>query len=133
MPKESSPLSPIPLRAHHALCLQFFEGRGYSQSFVDHLQQTLDLFRAGHPIVLVEGCDHICQCCPCLKEGRCTTEEKVTRYDRQIAQLCGFRIGSVTDFEAITRSVSTHLLNTPLFSTLCPDCEWRAICHKEAR
>ena len=29
----------IPLRAHHGLCLRFFQGKGYSGAFVENMAQ----------------------------------------------------------------------------------------------
>ncbi|MCD7883612.1 MAG: DUF1284 domain-containing protein [Lachnospiraceae bacterium] len=33
----------IPLRPHHGMCLAYFEGKGYSEGFIAHMQNVLEL------------------------------------------------------------------------------------------
>ncbi len=62
------------IRPHHLLCLQFFEGKGYSDDFVRQMAEIHRTLNKENPqINIVEGVDDICKKCPnrsdiCLKE-----------------------------------------------------------------
>ena len=43
------PESPLPLRAHHGMCLAFFEGKGYSDGFTAHMRDILHSLKGGYP------------------------------------------------------------------------------------
>lgn len=49
-------MTEIKLRAHHLLCMRFFEGRGYSEAFVQNMAQVLKAERC----VITDGADDIC-------------------------------------------------------------------------
>ena len=73
------------LRPHHGMCLQFFEGKGYSSSFTKNMAYILDhLEREDPDICLVVGPDRICSACPHQKDGLCDAEEKTENYDRSV-------------------------------------------------
>lgn len=40
----------IELRAHHGMCLLFFEGKGYSEGFTAHMQTVLDYLKEDTPV-----------------------------------------------------------------------------------
>ncbi|MCD7746473.1 MAG: DUF1284 domain-containing protein [Lachnospiraceae bacterium] len=70
----------IALRAHHGMCLAYFEGKGYSEGFTAHMQNMLDLFLEegengkGPRVRLVTCPDEICTACPnCEKKGNLST------------------------------------------------------------
>ena len=46
------------IRPHHALCAQFFEGKGYSERFVGHMYQIL----ADRLTEVCQDCEWIALC-----------------------------------------------------------------------
>ena len=62
----------IKLRAHHGMCLAFFEGKGYSAGFTAHMARILEYLEQENPTVtVVAEADCICGGCPNLTDGRC--------------------------------------------------------------
>ena len=60
----------IKLRAHHGMCLAFFEGKGYSAGFTAHMAQILEYLEQENPIVtVVAEADCICGGCPNLTDA----------------------------------------------------------------
>lgn len=68
----------IKLRAHHGMCLAFFEGKGYSAGFTAHMAQILEYLEQENPTVtVVAEADCICAACPHLANGICENADLV--------------------------------------------------------
>ena len=74
----------IPLRAHHGLCLRFFQGKGYSGAFVENMAQKKAMLEENPLVRLTDQADEICRACPNNLSGQCESAEKVRRYDREV-------------------------------------------------
>ena len=67
----------IKLRAHHGMCLAFFEGKGYSAGFTAHMAQILEYLEQENPTVtVVAEADCICGGCPHLANGICESADR---------------------------------------------------------
>ena len=72
------------IRPHHGMCLYFFEGKGYSSTFSEHMAQVKEelLQNNGEALLeLVTRTDDICSACPHNLNGNCETYGKVNAYD----------------------------------------------------
>lgn len=118
----------IRLRPHHALCTAFYTGRGYSAAFNENMDRILSLCRAGAVVHLTHGPDDICAACPNMREGLCTSQEKVCRYDAAVQQLCGWRTGEEMPWKAFCTRTEEAILSPGLRETVCGDCEWNDLC-----
>lgn len=116
------------LRAHHGMCLAFFEGKGYSESFTKHMQEVLDGMTADPLLELVTDGDIVCQACPNLQKGICATPEKVLRYDSQVLGLCKLQEHQQLHWSDFSKRVSEAILNPKVRESICGDCEWNSIC-----
>lgn len=116
------------LRAHHGMCLAFFEGKGYSQGFTAHMQTVLDGMQANPMLELVTGGDIVCTACPNLLDGVCVTAEKVLGYDEKVLSLCGLEAGTSLPWSDFSRLVSENILRPGRREQICGDCEWNRIC-----
>lgn len=116
------------LRAHHGMCLAFFRGQGYSGEFTCHMGQVLDSLRRNPPVLLLDGADDICVCCPKLRGGVCETAEKVRSYDRQVLELCGLRAGDILPWEDFAALVRENILQPGRREAVCGDCQWNGLC-----
>ena len=67
----------ICLRPHHGMCLAYFEGRGYSREFAEHMGKILDIMERDARVSLTVGGDVICSACPNLKGQVCVTADQV--------------------------------------------------------
>ena len=82
----------IVLRPHHLLCTQGYSGHGYSEAFVEHMNDIVHQLRdvPGTKIQLTFSTDTLCSCCPNkLGTDLCDTQEKVKRYDRKTVEYFG--------------------------------------------
>ena len=79
------------LRAHHGMCLTFFEGKGYSDQFTAQMQKIYDAVKENPRLQVVAEEDVICQKCPNLQAGVCQTQELVQEYDRKVLSYCGLK------------------------------------------
>lgn len=125
--------APIRMRAHHALCAGFFTGHGYSEDFTRNMERVLAALNEGAPIVLCEGADAICACCPGLERGVCRDSGKVVRYDAATLNALGLRLGQITSWAELRAQVMKRVILPGKLSDICPDCQWRALCQEAAR
>ena len=116
------------IRPHHALCLAFFRGKGYSEDFVANMEKVKAALEAGEPVRLVEGMDRICAACPNWRGDRCETEEKVRRYDRAVLTCCAFEPGTIRSYQALRAAVNAHILGPGVREEICGDCQWTELC-----
>lgn len=119
---------PLPLRPHHGLCLQFFQGKGYSDGFTSHMCQVKENLEAGGRVKIVETADEICSFCPNLQGGCCMTASKVQQYDQRVAERCGLKAGMEMDWEQLSFMIRQRILQAEGREKICPDCEWSEIC-----
>ena len=79
------------LRPHHGMCFQFYEGKGYSEEFTDHMGRVITDMESdpSQLIKLVVATDIVCENCPNNEAGVCSTQEKVRRYDEEVLRACG--------------------------------------------
>ncbi len=120
---------PILLRPHHGLCLVFFEGKGYSETFVEHMQEVRDILSPGsaRSVRLTLGVDEICAACPHNINGICEHNERALRYDRGVLALCGLGEG-VIDFAGFEELITKRILIPGLQRHICGGCRWINIC-----
>ena len=122
----------ILLRPHHALCICFFEGKGYSSNFTEHMAGTIEkLQKPGRYVVLVDKEDEICRKCPNYLESGCSQKEKVQRYDRGVTHMTDVSYGEKVEFRRLQELVESRIMAAGRFPDLCGDCEWASICHKK--
>lgn len=106
------------LRPHHLQCIKYFVGNGYSNQFTNNMNEIINTINNGEPIEIVFGMDSICSCCPNNDNGVCLSENKVTRYDKAIA-----------DYLKIKEHVSyRNLFLDENKLNVCKDCEWHNLC-----
>ena len=124
----------IKLRAHHGMCLAFFEGKGYSTGFTAHMAQILEYLEQENPIVtVVAEADCICGGCPNLTDGRCRKAALVERYDKAVLALCGMGEHSILPWREFSARVAEYILSHGKRSEICGGCQWSSICkEKEA-
>lgn len=121
------------LRPHHGMCFQFFEGKGYSADFTDHMGRVIRELTGdpNRPVTLTLGPDPVCEGCPNNRNGVCDTPEKVRRYDAAVLRLCGLRAGDSLPYQAFAALVEQRILEAGRRDEICGDCCWNAICRKK--
>jgi hypothetical protein len=117
--------APARLRAHHLMCLNFFDGEGYSEAFVDNLRATLATADADG-IVLVEGADDVCAICTHLQDGVCDDESEIERLDRLARSLMQTEPGAVLTRDEIGARLPDVL--DAWYVGACEDCTYLCVC-----
>ena len=118
----------IPLRAHHGLCLHFFQGKGYSGAFVENIAQKKAMLERNPLVRLTDQADEICRACPNNLSGQCESAEKVQRYDREVLSRCGLTPGDVLSYRELTERVQETILLPDRREEICGDCQWTGLC-----
>ena len=132
------------LRAHHGMCLAFFEGKGYSDAFTARMSAVKSGLEEDpdQMITLVCAADDICSACPNDRVGACISIEKVNRYDRDVLNICGITKKQPAlhetepdpiqiPFSEFSRLVRENILDVPgKRRQICGDCQWNEICDR---
>ena len=119
------------LRPHHALCLAFFEGKGYSGDFVRNMAKIKELLTDSDPEVrLTTDWDMICRRCP-HSDGSCG--EKAPCYDRAVLEICGLSEGQVIKWSRLSQTAEELIIKAGRLPQVCGDCQWSYICSKKCK
>ena len=123
------------LRPHHGMCFQFYEGKGYSEDFTDHMGRLIREMEENPSqlITLKVETDIVCKNCPNNESGVCSTQEKVRKYDNGVLQACNIKDGDEMPYEQFISTVKTKVIDTGLRNEICGDCGWNYICEKSNR
>mgnify|MGYP003261097986 CR=1 FL=1 len=121
------------LRAHHGMCLSFFEGKGYSHDFTAHMQRIWEEMRENPSLILAADADIICGQCPNLKKGICVSQDKVEKYDRQVLDLCGLSEREEITWEDFSLLVKEKIIRAGRRNEICGDCQWTEICRSKEK
>lgn len=128
IPNSSIAGGSVRLRPHHALCAQFFVGKGYSEEFTEHMYAILAALDRGAEVALTDGCDAICTACPHNVGGVCETDAKVNAIDRRAIEAMGLAFGDMLSWDALSALAAERILTPGRLSAICRDCEWIDLC-----
>lgn len=121
----------LKIRAHHGMCLNFFEGKGYSDEFTAHMQKIFEMVQENPEIELAVQGDVICKKCPNLKTGICGTWELVLRYDQEVLKHCGLSEGMVIHWKQFSDLVREKIILSGERQNICGNCQWSSICQSK--
>ena len=128
--------SPVRLRGHHFICLQFFRGEGYSEEFVASLAGLLERL-ATEPAEAVAVADDVCAACPELgPDGLCASvtaggEEEIRRIDALAFELLELTPGErITLAEARERLAADAIGVGRWRADACDGCAWESVCER---
>ena len=127
-------MSDYRIRAHHGMCLAFFEGKGCSPEFTENMTAVIGKLNSGGTFIrLTAGADIICRCCPHNIGGICESIENVERYDNAVLRLCGLKNGEEISWQDFRRAVFDNIISAGKTAEVCGGCSWSYICaHKAA-
>ncbi len=111
--------------------MAFFQGKGYSGEFTDHMDKVIEAMKENPVVCLMPETDVVCKNCPNNLDGLCNTAEKVARYDELVLSLCGLKAGQELPFAEFHQKVSDCILLCGKRETVCGDCQWTDLCYFE--
>ena len=123
-------MSMLNLRPHHALCIQFFCGNGYSKEFTENMKCIINSIDANTKVKVTFGKDMLCEKCPNLKNGKCISDKKVSEYDNRVIELCNFKYGDVVTADTFFSQAKMNIIESNKLTKVCKDCQWINICNK---
>lgn len=122
----------ILLRPHHLLCIRFFEGKGYSVEFIEHMERIIDSLDEDTGICITFGCDFVCGKCPNFDGKRCDSEERVSAFDKKVMEFAGIADKQCLTYQQLQRKIEDGIFAPNRFGQVCGDCAWGEICHKNS-
>jgi hypothetical protein len=112
------------LRVHHLLCIQGYEGKGYSLQFTENMDKVVNELRDNMCIKIVTRTDDICALCPYnLGNGLCKNEEKVFFFDSKILNELKLIEDRIYLYKDILNNIKENLTYEK-FKKICGSCEW---------
>lgn len=120
----------IRLRGHHLLCLQGFQGYGYSKDFVLNMTKINELRKSKDcTVILTNEADDICSACPNLKNNLCENEnqnETIVKMDNKILS----KLNREEEYNSIDLFNEVYLKFNSLNSVqnICDECKWADKC-----
>lgn len=123
----------LKIRAHHGMCLYFFEGKGYNDEFTVHMQKIHDKMQENPEIELIIQGDEICKKCPNLENGICNTRELVLHYDEEVLKRCGLSEGMKIFWNDFQDLVKEKIIFVGERQNICGNCQWSSLCSKKMK
>lgn len=121
------------LRAHHGLCINFFEGKGYSDKFSNNMEKIIALLENDPVITIIKERDNVCLHCPFNENDVCASLEKVNRYDNAVLDICNISSGDTMKWSEYRTLISKNILEENKLKDICPDCCWYKICSEKMK
>ncbi|MEW6042512.1 MAG: DUF1284 domain-containing protein [Elusimicrobiota bacterium] len=124
----------IRIRAHHLLCMQGFQGYGYSRDFVDNMKRIIKEIDSNPDLTveLTNGGDSICEYCPHFIDTCCKSapnaDARVNKMDNVVLKTINISsgtVGKITDFFSIVNNKFQTLSGT---KKVCRTCTWKKEC-----
>ncbi|AEH60224.1 protein of unknown function DUF1284 [Methanosalsum zhilinae DSM 4017] len=122
------------IRAHHLMCIQRFEGYGYTEEFVENMQYIVDMINKNPDIqiTIVTECDDICTFCPSNINGKCRgdlLDNHITYMDQQVLDKLKIPENTTLNANEIFQITGKYLPDSVAFE-ICDECIWKHICFK---
>ena len=118
------------MRAHHLLCIQGFQGHGYSPEYTANLAAIVARLRADPalPVEVRQSPDDVCVPCPFLRQAGCAakgsgTEARVRARDEQVMRRLGLAESQTVAWADILARVASRIGEEDL-PGICGDCDW---------
>ncbi|MGF7118656.1 DUF1284 domain-containing protein [Methanobacterium oryzae] len=121
------------IRAHHLLCMQGFQGYGYSKEFSQNMAKIIDILNSDdkQEIEIIAECDIICSCCPHLLEGKCfknpMADAEIIEMDLKVLEKLGLESGIIFEANEIFTLIN-ETLNSDNIHSICRNCRWKDKC-----
>lgn len=124
----------LKIRAHHLLCLQGYQGYGYSESFKANLEKIIKLIHTTSDLVIevVTENDLICEHCPYTDKTGCQKDEnsslKIKSMDLKVLEKLGLQEGVMDKSQNLINLINTKLKTYFDIEEICGNCQWKEKC-----
>jgi uncharacterized protein len=122
---------PIRIRAHHLLCMQGFQGYGYSSDFVANMRQIISFLKLNpyHYLEIVVNTDELCSQCPYNVVGRCEkgSHDEINNIDRLVIENADLNLKHIYTVNEAFKTINENL-NYHHIVSICSECKWKNKC-----
>lgn len=122
------------IRGHHLLCLQGFQGYGYSDEFVAGLGEIVREWRENPELwfEVAVGSDAICAPCPHRDGENCRkdldADRRIREMDRKTLEKIGLHVKDSGRAQDLINIVNAKLKTTADVADICGPCPWQTQC-----
>ncbi len=119
----------IKFRPHHFMCTLGFQGKGYSQQFVDNYAAIASQLKTDPNtlITVTSTLDDICHACPHqLTNKLCSSQTKIDKLDSAHQEILGLTEGQVISWRQAQELIKNHMTISQ-FHLACEGCEWKEL------
>lgn len=122
------------IRAHHLLCMQGFQGYGYSEDFSKNMAEIVKTLKNSpkYKIEIITGSDVICACCPYNINEICQvnqgSHEEIMEMDIKILKKLRISEGSIFEAGEVFDITNKKLKTYFDMKEICGDCKWSEKC-----
>lgn len=121
-------MSNFKIRAHHGLCIRFFEGVGYSDEFIKNMADIVNRLSDNPVIEIIRDEDLVCKCCPNNINGSCKDNSLVLSYDKRVLEECNLKSGISIHWDEYQKIIDKNIIKTNKLQNICIGCQWIDIC-----
>ena len=124
----------VQIRAHHAFCLQGFQGKGYSDAFVQNFAAILAKLKKDpdQKIQLVVGQDDFCKPCPHHHEQGCQKFDHADAHRRGLDEaalaILHLKKNQALSFSALLTQSKNTVTAKNQVTAVCGECPWQSSC-----
>ena len=115
------------IRAHHLLCMRYFQGKGYSKEFIRNFYFVLKKL-PGEKIRVVNSVDVICEKCPHNDDSVCKKKKDSERKTRQMDNRL-IKTAKISLEKEYLYSKLKDLVKNIKAKDFCKGCEWKKDCN----
>lgn len=119
-------MSKLHFRPHHFLCTLAFEGKGYSEEFVQNYTQIVERISDETEIQVVDSADSICAPCPNREGSGCIAGEKIGLLDEQHSLILGLKSGDEVTWGEAQKLIADQM-RVEDFHRACAPCSWKSM------
>lgn len=125
---------PIKIRAHHLLCLQGYQGYGYSDDFVSNLERIREIIltSSDHELQVVAEPDVICSYCPYNGDTGCQKDQgsnhRIQSMDLKILEKLNLVPGAKDLAKNLLERTNTNFKTFSDIQDICGHCQWEEKC-----
>ena len=125
----------ILFRPHHFLCTLGFQGKGYSDRFIQNFQDLKDHLEAPEgaetSLKVTLTRDAICEPCPNVHGSSCRTPAKIHALDQAHLTALSLKGDDILTWKEAKERIKQRI-SVEIFHDICKPCSWKelGICQK---
>jgi hypothetical protein len=119
-------MAKLHFRPHHFLCTLCFQGKGYSERFVQNYQNIVDNLSDDTLIHVTSYTDSICAPCPHKQGLGCASQATIDVLDQGHAKALCLKPDETLTWGQATTRIKTYL-TIDTFHDICAPCPWKGL------